>query len=241
MNSYSQHFKNIKKNKQKKMSLGYHSNKVKKENPLLQFLGLLSLIGFCLALYGFLYPENIAEMSNFKISFFAEGIAASDITAKKSQPTEVEAAEHAQKNPPSKAKAVNEMGGAVEKKPSHLEQLLDKEKELVEREKRLVELEAKLQQTQLEMDKKLLALEETRREIASKLETRVVQDQESINKLVDMYSNMKPQVAAGVISKLDEELAISVLRKMKKQDAGSILNFMDIQKAKVLSEKYSGY
>lgn len=239
MSNYSHHFKKLKKQKQKKMSLGYHSNKVKKDNPWFQALGLISLIGFCLAFYGVLYPENIEKMAEVKISFFSQGLAAEEAkTATSSGPApeklsqavpDPQVAMESTKMPP------------VDKNVSHVEQLLEKEKELVEREKRISEMEEKLQQAQDEMDKKLSQLDQMRREIASKLETRVNADEESVDKLVGVYSNMKPQSAAIVISKLDENLAISVLKKMKKQDAGSILNFMDPQKAKVLSEKYSGY
>ncbi len=241
MNNYAQHFKKLKKqnHKQKKMSLGYHSNKIKKENPLLQAVGLLTLIGFCLALYGFLYPENVELMSKVKLSFFSQSIAADEVkSAPLDDPQQVKKSSGPEISPVTKEITKK---AAVEGNVSHIDQLLEKENELVEREKRIVELEEKLQLTQLEMDKKLTQLDQMRREIASKLETRVVQDEESIDKLVGVYSNMKPQSAAMVISRLDEELAISVLKKMKKQDAGSILNFMDAQKAKMLSEKYSGY
>lgn len=237
MNNYTQHFKKLKK--QKKMSLGYQSGKIKKENPLLQFVGLICLIGFFLTLYGVLYPENIVPISQFKLSFFSQGLAVEEV---KSTATKDE---NGQKESPPKEQAKEEAPAKEKKKVennvSHIEQLLEKEKELVEREKRVLEMEEKLQQTKIEMDKKIEQLDQMRRDIASKLETRVVQDEESIDKLVGVYSNMKPQSAAMVLSKLDENLAISVLKKMKKQDAGSILNYMDAQKAKVLSEKYSGY
>lgn len=237
MNNYSQHFKKLKK--QKKMSLGYQSGKIKKENPLLQFVGLICLIGFFLTLYGVLYPENIIPISQFKLSFFSQGLAAGE---EKTTATNVEEPE--KKSTPSnnnKEDILLKDKKRVENNVSHIEQLLEKEKELVEREKKVVEMEEKLQQTKNEMDKKIEQLDQMRREIASKLEARVNQDEESIDKLVGVYSNMKPQSAAVVLSKLDENLAISVLKKMKKQDAGSILNYMDAQKAKVLSEKYSGY
>lgn len=237
MNNYSQHFKKLKT--KKKMSLGYQSGKIKKENPLLQFIGLVCLIGFFLTLYGVLYPENIVPISQFKLSFFSQGLAANE---EKSSATNVEETEKSSTPPNADStEASLKEKKKVENNVSHIEQLLEKEKELVEREKRVLEMEEKLQQTKVVMDKKIEQLDQMRREIASKLETRVVQDDESIDKLVGVYSNMKPQSAAMVLSKLDENLAISVLKKMKKQDAGSILNYMDAQKAKVLSEKYSGY
>jgi flagellar motility protein MotE (MotC chaperone) len=241
MNNYSQHFKKLKnqKQKQKKMSIGYHTNKVKKDNPWMQFLGLLSLIGFCLTLYGVLYPENIEQLTQVKLSFLSQGLATEGEKSTETSVAKTEENALSNKTPP--VEVAPKEKSSVENKASHIEQLLEKEKELVEREKRILEMEEKLQQTQSEIDKKLQLLDQTRREIASRLETRVVQDQESIEKLVGVYSNMKPQSAAMVISRLDEELAISVLKKMKKQDAGNILNYMDAQKAKSLSEKYSGY
>ncbi len=237
MNNYQKHFQKIKK--QKKMSLGYQSGKVKKESPYLQFLGLVALLAFCLTLYGILYPENIEKMSQVRLSLFSKSLAADaeenspskEVVVEKSASSEVEKTAAESK----KSKA------AVEKNASHVEQLLEKEKELVEREKRVKEMEEKLQQVQVEMESRMEQLDQTRRDIASRLESRVVEEEENIDKLVGVYSNMKPQSAAMVLSKLDEDLAIAILKKMKKQDAGSILNFIDTQKAKVLSEKYSGY
>ena len=79
-----------------------------------------------------------------------------------------------------------------------------------------------------------------RREISSVLDKKVVADKESVNKLVAVYSNMKPLNAANIISSIDEELAIKVLSKMKKQNAAAILNFIEPKKAQTLSEKYAG-
>ncbi len=237
MNNYQKHFQKMKK--QKKMSLGYQSGKIKKESPYLQFLGLAALLAFCLTLYGILYPENIEKMSQVRLSLFSKGLAAE---VEEKSPSGEAVKEKNASAPKIKSAAENKKNkGTVENNPSHVEQLLEKEKELVEREKRVKEMEEKLQQVQVEMEGKMAQLDQTRRDIASRLESRVVEEEESIEKLVGVYSNMKPQSAAMVISKLDEGLAIAVLKKMKKQDAGNILNYLDAQKAKVLSEKYSGY
>ena len=237
MNNYQKHFQKIKK--QKKMSLGYQSGKIKKESPYFQFLGLLALLAFCLTLYGILYPENIEKMTQVRLTLFSNSLASDK---EENSPTKEVAKEK------SAAPAMANVAGDTKKSKasvdinaSHVEQLLEKEKELVEREKRVKEMEEKLQQVQVEMESRMQQLDQTRRDIASRLESRVVEEEENIDKLVGVYSNMKPQSAAMVLSKLDEGLAIAILKKMKKQDAGSILNFLDTQKAKVLSEKYSGY
>jgi flagellar motility protein MotE (MotC chaperone) len=237
MNNYQKHFQKIKK--QKKMSLGYQSGKIKKESPYLQFLGLLALLAFCLTLYGILYPENIEKMAQVRLSLFSKGLASDK--EESSPAKEASKEKSATSTLASGVVETKKSKAPVETNASHVEQLLEKEKELVEREKRVKEMEEKLQQVQVEMESRMQQLDQTRRDIASRLESRVVEEEENIEKLVGVYSNMKPQSAAMVLSKLDEGLAIAILKKMKKQDAGSILNFLDTQKAKVLSEKYSGY
>ena len=52
---------------------------------------------------------------------------------------------------------------------------------------------------------------------------------------------MKPKQAAEVIGSLNEELAVEVLAKMKKKNAAEIMNLLPPDKARILSEKYTGY
>jgi len=47
---------------------------------------------------------------------------------------------------------------------------------------------------------------------------------------------MKPQSAAGLIEKLDKKLAVALLSKMKGEDVGKILSYVDIEKAAAISE-----
>lgn len=246
MSDYKQHFKQMNQNKKqpsrknKKMSLHYRTNEVKDSSHMIRWLSFGTLACFCLALYGLLYPEQFSNFPNgIKIGFLSQSLAADEASSTGIVEKKEEKTSTSQTSPEQAAVAA-----AIEPVPenqSHVAQLMEKEKELTERENRIVELEAKLQLQKSELDEKIKLLDQARRDIASKLETRVAQDQENIEKLVGVYSNMKPQSAAQVIAKLDEELAISILRKMKKQDAGAIMNFMDPQKTKVLSEKYSGY
>ena len=119
--------------------------------------------------------------------------------------------------------------------------LSERKKQLDLREAELSKLEEELQKQKAELDKKLQQLETTRREIASTLKTRVEADGEKVDKLVQMYSNMKPQQAAKVIETLNEDLAVGVLDKMKKKNAADVLNVMDPKKARKLSEILAGY
>jgi flagellar motility protein MotE (MotC chaperone) len=124
---------------------------------------------------------------------------------------------------------------------SHFEKLKERKEELDQREKELNELEEELQRQKVELEKRVVQLEEMRTQIATTLKDRVEVDQEKVNKLVDLYSNMKPKQAADVIGNLNDDLAIEVLAKMKKKSAAEIMNLIPADKARALSEKYTGY
>ena len=134
-----------------------------------------------------------------------------------------------------------EASSAVKDDLSHFAKLRERKDELDMREKELVELEEELQRQKVELDKRIVQLEEMRSQIAQVLKDRVEVDQEKVTKLVDLYSNMKPKQAADVIGSINEDLAIEVLAKMKKKSAAEIMNLLPPEKARTLSEKYTGY
>ena len=118
--------------------------------------------------------------------------------------------------------------------------LKQKRRELEKKERRLAQLEEELQLQKVEIEKQLKEMQAMRSNISQRLDRKVAADQESINKLVGVYSNMKPQNAAIILSNVDEGLAIKVLGLMKKQNAAAILNYVSPVKAQVLSEKFTG-
>lgn len=120
-------------------------------------------------------------------------------------------------------------------------QLEKRKVELDLREENLKKLESELKQQQAEIKKNLADLKKIRAKISQGLEQKIEKDEEKVDKLVAVYSNMKPQQAAKVMEKIDEGLAIRVLAKMKKKNAAGILNLLEPEKAKRLSEKYVGY
>ena len=123
---------------------------------------------------------------------------------------------------------------------SVFEALKTKRLALEKKERDLARLEEDLHKQKAEIEKQLKELNKMRRNISSVLDKKVETDESSLQKLVGVYSNMKPQNAATIITQLDEELAIQVLGQMRKQNAAAILNFIEPKKAKYLSEKYAG-
>lgn len=67
-------------------------------------------------------------------------------------------------------------------------------------------------------------------------EAKAVKDSR-IQKLIDVYTSMKPQQAAIVMETIDVPLAVKVLAGMKSQQAGQILNKMSKNKAATISEE----
>ncbi len=110
--------------------------------------------------------------------------------------------------------------------------ILKERKELASRKKELKRLEA-------EVDKKLDQLETTRLEIKKLLTQKNAREQKRIRDLSKMYAKMSPDKAAGIISTLDQKLAVSLLADMKTKAAAKILNNMDREKAASLSTAFS--
>lgn len=131
--------------------------------------------------------------------------------------------------------------GLSSEEANHFDKLKQRKEELDMREKELAQLEEELQRQKVELDKRIVQLEEMRGQIAQVLKDRVEVDQEKVNKLVELYSNMKPKQAADVIGSIHEDLAVEVLAKMKKKNAAEIMNLLPPEKARTLSEKYTGY
>jgi len=240
MNNYKDHFKKMKSNshpvrmKQKQRTRKPHN---RKSLSSLKAASVM-LLALSASFYGFLYPESIIEIAD-RVTIFSAGHASEAATpaATKEHEKEEVAVKEEAKKPAKKAGK----SGEVSDNTKYIQHLEERKTALDEKEKQLKELEEKLQLEKVALEKKVEELEAKRRDIASKLESRVQADEESLKKLVDMYTNMKPQNAAQVMVSLDDELAINVLKRMKKQTAGNILNFMPPQKAKSLSEKYTGY
>jgi flagellar motility protein MotE (MotC chaperone) len=124
---------------------------------------------------------------------------------------------------------------------SFFSKLNDRKRELDLREAELAKLEEELHKRKLELEEKIKQLEVTRSKISETLKTRVASDQEKVDKLVQVYSSMKPQQAAKVIETLNEDLAVEILDKMKKKSAAEVLDMMNAKKARRLSEMLTGY
>lgn len=141
----------------------------------------------------------------------------------------------------SKTGEKDDQNASVSEDFSYIDKLRTRKEELDLREKELNQLEEELQRQKVEVDARIHQLEQMRRDIAGVLKERVESDETQVNKLVDLYSSMKPKQAADIIGSLQEDLAVQVLGKMKKKNAAEVMNLLPADKARGLSEKLTGY
>lgn len=123
----------------------------------------------------------------------------------------------------------------------HFSKLNERKRELDAREEEIAKMEAEIIEKRAALEKRLSELENTRSQISQVLQDRVNLDQERIETLVQMYSNMKPSQAARVFETMDEDLAVEIIGRMKKKNAAEIMNLVKPEKAQIFSERYAGY
>jgi len=114
--------------------------------------------------------------------------------------------------------------------------LMNKKNELAEEEKRLAKKEAELKAIEGDINSKIEKLTRLRDEIRAEITRKTTMEDQKFKHLIKVFSAMKPQNAADLIEKLDKNLAIELLSKMKGDDVGQILSYVDIEKAAVISE-----
>ena len=199
----------------------------------------VSFVGLMIAIWGFQNHDEVERIVK-RVEITMTGEAS---------------AENAPAKPAPEAKAVATKEASAESSPEtkssaaamsteeldHLTKLNDRKKELDAREEELNRQEAELQAQKVELDKRLKELEDMRGKISSMLEDRVKADDQKIDTLVQMYSNMKAPQAAKVFETMDEDLVVEILGRMKKKNAADIMNLLKPEKAQIISEKYAGY
>ncbi|MEK6555536.1 MAG: hypothetical protein AABZ31_09875 [Bdellovibrionota bacterium] len=216
----------------------------KKVLPPVKATAALSVI-FVMAGFGYAQPALVEEIvSSIQISAMSSATAADETPAspaKDSQPVGKEGEKTAQSGDKSGAPACIDAKEMSEEDLSHFKRLSDRKLELDQREQELNALEEELHKQRAEVETRIHKLESIRGDISSVLKDRVEVDQERVKTLVEFYSNMKPKQAADIFANLNEDLAVEVLTKMKKKNAAEIMNLLPPEKARTLSEKFTGY
>jgi flagellar motility protein MotE (MotC chaperone) len=248
-NPYSQYLKNQKNSPQRKpqkKAIGSRQPNVKSQSKSLDrrasSLSLPwifgSLAGLVCSFYIFTYTDQVLQVfSRIRIG------VSSSLASEEAKSSSETGKDDTQKNqlPVGEISQLTSSDDDLTMKNANIYKALkDKRQELEKKERRLAQLEEELQKQKAEIERQLKEMQELRNNISQKLDRKVAADQQSITKLVGVYSSMKPKNAAMILSQIDDELAVKVLGQMKKQNAAAILNFVEPKKAQYLSEKFTG-
>lgn len=204
---------------------------------------VLLLMGLAIAVYGLLNPQTFEQLfASIEVRVLGQ-VQAKDTKdeAKKTQANNKEGEKNSESRVGNELEEKKSKTTWSSEELSHFNKLSERKMELDRREEELNELEAELHKQKKEVEVRIKKLEEIRTQISGVLKERVKVDAEKVKKLVEFYSNMKPQNAAKIISTINEDLAVEILGKMKKKNAADIFNLLTPEKAQVLSEKYAGY
>ena len=112
----------------------------------------------------------------------------------------------------------------------------DRARTLNDREKALDRREAELRALETELDEKLENLKALEVRMQKLIDSAGTIQDEKMEHLVSVYSNMKPKQAAQVLETLDEPIAVRILAGMSGRKAGEILSSVRADRAADLSE-----
>lgn len=127
--------------------------------------------------------------------------------------------------------------------PEMMKVLGDKEKDLIRREEALKKEEERLNvlRNSLELSLKEYSVirERLKKELAASGDKNN-QSQQWIGYVAKIYESMPPEEAAQRIEKMDNDMAVALLSKIKSKQAGKILGAISAETAATLTERIAG-
>lgn len=109
--------------------------------------------------------------------------------------------------------------------------------ELDEREYVLKKKAEALLAIQEDINKKLALIKQLRNEITNKVAEQEAIENDKLRHIVKAYSAIKPKKAASLVEKLDIAFAVEILSNMKAEEVGSILSYVNIERAAKISKE----
>lgn len=105
-----------------------------------------------------------------------------------------------------------------------------REQGVAERERAVAELEARIDQRALELDR-------IRDEVEDRIAAWVSQGQDRIGQLAKVYAEMPEEKAGRLLGRLELDLAVSIVRRMKRKASAGVLAAMQPDRALLVSER----
>ncbi|MFY8105356.1 MAG: MotE family protein [Elstera sp.] len=116
-----------------------------------------------------------------------------------------------------------------------LQKLSERREALDKRERELEQREAMLRAAEKRFDEKVSELEGLKTQLRSLVDQRSKDEEERLRSLVRIYETMKPKEAAQILEKLDLDVVVGVIGRMKENKLAPILASMTPDRAKTLT------
>ena len=116
-----------------------------------------------------------------------------------------------------------------------LQKLAARREELDKRERELELRENLLAAAEKRLDGKLSELKKVQGAVSGLLKKHDAEEEAKLAQLVKMYEIMKPKEAAAIFEKLDKDVLLDVVERMREQKSGPIIAKMDPVKAEQLT------
>ena len=138
--------------------------------------------------------------------------------------------------PPSFAATAPDASGMCE--PSHvIAEAIAEERALLESQReRLSNSEPRLALAEQSLKAEQARLSEVRDEIETQLDVIQKANGQDMTKLVELYRNMKPQVAAEIMDEMDIETAVQMIGAMQERDAAQIMASLSLVRARAITK-----
>lgn len=118
-----------------------------------------------------------------------------------------------------------------------IEEIRKREIEIALREQRIAERERAVVELEEMIVKRSTDLDRVRQEVEDRIAEWSSQGRDRVTQLADVYSAMPPEKAGRLLDKLDLDLAVSVVRKMKKKSSAAVLGAMRSDRALLVSRR----
>jgi flagellar motility protein MotE (MotC chaperone) len=116
-----------------------------------------------------------------------------------------------------------------------LQKLAARREELDKREREIEMRENLLAAAEKRLDGKLAELKKVQGAVSGLLKKHDAEEEAKLGQLVKMYEIMKPKEAAVIFEKLDKDVLLNVVERMREQKSGPIIAKMDPAKAEELT------
>ncbi len=118
-----------------------------------------------------------------------------------------------------------------------IEEIRKREIDLALREQRVAERERAVVELEGMIEKRATDLDRIRQEVEDRIAEWSSQGRDRVSQLADVYASMPPQKAGRLLDKLDLDLAVAVVRNMKKKSSAAILASMRADRALLVSRR----